>query len=212
MLSISYAICTHNEGYYIQNLLDKLVKNIAQEDEIVIVDDNSTDDITLEILEAYKDKATIYKHSLDGNFSEHKNFLKSKCTKDYVFQIDADELPHDNLLLCLKEILLMNPEIDMMSVPRINIVTGITTEHLQKWGWIVNEKGYINYPDPQNRIFKNIPEISWKNKVHEVLIGHKTHSLLPYETDDYSIIHLKDIRKQEAGIKLYQEINPELRC
>ena len=36
-------------------------------------------------------------------------------------------------------------------------------------GWNVNDKGWVNWPDYQWRIWKNKPKIKWKNKVHEVL-------------------------------------------
>ena len=42
-MKISYAILTHNEGQYIDTLLSFLTTNKRLEDEIVVVDDFSTD-------------------------------------------------------------------------------------------------------------------------------------------------------------------------
>lgn len=209
MVSISYCITTHNEGaIYIKPLLDRLLKYIQPEDEIVIVDDFSTDPSTVSVLEEYRDKdgLSLYFNSLDNDFASHKNFAKSKCTKEYIFFIDADENVHENLLLTIKEILYNNPTIEMFMVPRINIVQGLTEQHIQKWNWNVNEKGFVNYPDPQTRIVINKEEIKWENKVHERLVGHSTHTILPFETEDYCLLHIKDIKRQELQNDFYEKI------
>lgn len=207
MVSISYCITTHNEGaVYIKPLLDRLLKHLQPEDEIVIVDDFSDDPSTVNVLEEYRDRVNLYFNSLDNDFASHKNFAKSKCTKEYIFFIDADENVHENLLITLKEILYNNPNIEMFMVPRINIVQGLTEQHVQRWKWNVNEKGFVNYPDPQTRIVINKEEIKWENKVHERLTGHSTHTLLPFETEDYCLLHIKDIKRQESQNDFYEKI------
>jgi glycosyltransferase involved in cell wall biosynthesis len=207
MVSISYCITTHNEGaVYLKPLLDRLLKHLQPEDEIVIVDDFSTEESTIAVLEEYRDKVNLYFNNLDNDFASHKNFAKSKCTKDYIFFIDADENVHENLLITLKEILYNNPTIEMFMVPRINIVQGLTEQHVQRWNWNVNEKGFVNYPDPQTRIVVNKEEIRWENKVHERLVGHSTHTLLPFETEDYCLLHIKDIKRQESQNDFYEKL------
>lgn len=207
MVSISYCITTHNEGYvYIKPLLDRLIKFLQPEDEIVVVDDFSTEPSTVSVLEEYKDKINLYFNSLDNDFASHKNFAKSKCTKEYIFFIDADENVHESLLMTIKEILYNNSTIEMFMVPRINIVQGLTEQHVQKWNWNINEKGFVNYPDPQTRIVINKEEIKWENKVHERLVGHSTHTILPFETEDYCLLHIKDIKRQEAQNNYYSSL------
>jgi glycosyltransferase involved in cell wall biosynthesis len=207
MVPISYCITTHDEGAaYIKPLLDRLLKHLQPEDEIVVVDDFSTEESTVNVLNEYRDRVNLYFNSLNNDFAAHKNFAKSKCTKDYIFFIDADENVHENLLLTIKEILLNNSSVEMFLVPRINVVPGLTQEHINKWGWQVNDKGYINYPDPQTRIVVNNPNILWENKVHERLIGHSTHAILPFETEDYCLLHIKDIKRQEAQNNFYNTL------
>ena len=191
---------------YIRPLLDRLQKHLQPEDEIVVVDDFSTDESTVEILEEYRGRVNLYFNALDNDFASHKNFAKSKCTKDYIFFIDADENVHDNLLLTLKEILYNNPKTDMFLVPRVNVVTGLTREHIEKWGWQVNDKQYVNYPDYQTRIIINNPNIKWEGKVHERLVGHDTHAALPSEGSDYCLLHIKEIKRQEAQNEFYEKI------
>jgi glycosyltransferase involved in cell wall biosynthesis len=213
MIGISYALTTHNEGsVYIRPLLERLLKHIKLDDEIVVVDDYSTEETTVDVLQEYGDKINLYYHNLDNDFAQHKNFVKSKCTKDYIFFIDADENVHDNLLTTLEEILLNNSEIELFYVPRINIVQGITQEHITKWGWNINDKGWINYYDPQGRICANKPELKWEGFVHERIVGHKTHATLPaFDSDgnpiaDYCLLHIKDIRRQERQNNFYSNL------
>ena len=82
-----------------------------------------------------------------------KNNLKSHCTKDYIFQVDADEIPHEYLVEYLGEVLETNP-VDIVFVPRVNTVEGLEQSHIDKWKWNVNDKGWVNFPDYQTRIYK----------------------------------------------------------
>jgi hypothetical protein len=89
-----------------------------------------------------------------------------------------------------------------VKVPRVNTVKGLTQEHIQKWGWNVNEKGWVNWPDYQWRILKNIPEIKWVNKVHEKLDGFKTYAPLP-EIGELALRHPKTIERQEKQNNIF---------
>jgi glycosyltransferase involved in cell wall biosynthesis len=198
MPSISYAITACNEHIELARLLELLENNIRDEDEIVIQLD--MDNATKEV-RTVANKYTMY--PLNGDFASFKNHLKKFCTKDYIFQIDADEYLSEELLLSLPEILELNPEVELYAVPRINTVEGLTQEHIQKWGWNVNENGWVNYPDYQTRILKNIPEINWINKVHERLVGAKNIVPLP---EGYDLIHPKTIERQEKQNQFYSTL------
>jgi hypothetical protein len=100
----------------------------------------------------------------------------------------------------------MNKTVDVYRVPRINTVEGLTQEHIQKWGWRVDNKGWVNFPDYQWRIYKNDPNIKWVNKVHEVLMGFKVMSDLPPE-EEYCLLHNKTIKRQEKQNKFYDTYN-----
>jgi hypothetical protein len=129
-----------------------------------------------------------------------------KGTKeDYIFQIDADEVPNITLIKHIPEILEINLGIDVLLVPRVNTVEGLTQEHIQKWGWVIDNQGWVNYPDFQWRIYKNTSSIKWVNKVHERLIGYKTISNLP-QIEDYSLYHPKTIERQERQNNYYNTL------
>ena len=203
-MKISYAILACVELVELNKLLPFLHKHKRKEDEIVVLlDDTTYTALVEEVAEKYADK--IKYRSLDNDFASQKNALIQMCDGDYIFNIDADELPHENLMENLHEILEQNPHIEVYYVPRVNTVEGITENHLHEWHWHVNDKGWINFPDPQMRIMKNVPSIKWKGVVHEVLKGHSTFVNLPYE-EEWSIYHHKDIGRQENQNKFYDTL------
>jgi hypothetical protein len=125
---------------------------------------------------------------------------------DWIFQIDADEIPHENLIKYLPEIIQSNPDNEVIRVPRVNTVFGLTEEYTNQWGWNINERDWINWPDFQWRIWKNHPKIKWVNKVHEILEGYNTYSDL-HKVEEYALYHPKDIEKQIKQNNYYEKIS-----
>ena len=206
-MKISYSILTHNETDSLSELIQFLVKHKDEEDEIVILDDFSDNEKTKEILDTMCSihEITFEQRALNKNYADQKNYLTRMCKGSYIVNIDADEIPHKSLMKNLKSVLEANPTIDLYWVPRVNTVKGLTQEHIKKWGWRVNEQGWVNWPDYQGRIWRNRPNIMWKNKVHEVLTGYKEHTYLPPE-EEFCFYHPKDIGRQEKQNEFYQGI------
>jgi len=207
-MQISYTILTHNEDESLMKLLEFLVKHKDEEDEIVILDDYSDNEKTKEILDTMCSihNITFEQRNLLKDYAGQKNYLTRMAKGQYIVNIDADEIPHKSLIKNLKSVLEANPTIDLYWVPRVNTVDGITQEHINKWGWQVNEKNWVNFPDYQGRIWRNRPNILWKNPVHEVLTGYKEHTFLPAE-EQFSFYHPKDINRQELQNEFYSKIN-----
>ena len=93
-MNISYSILTHNETDALEDLLEFLGANKKEQDEIVVLDDYSSDK-TLGILTEYREKYGIIweQRALNKNFGEQKNYLTSLCSGDFIFNLDADERP-----------------------------------------------------------------------------------------------------------------------
>lgn len=205
---ISFAITTHNEGEYIQKLLEQLITHTKITDsEIVILDDFSDDVRTIEILDwaQLQPKTTVVKRKLDNNFATQKNYLNSLCKGDYIFQIDADELLHPHLLSHVDAVVKSNSEVDLFLVPRVNLVQGLTQTDIENWGWVVNENNWVMWPDYQTRIYKNIPSIKWERAVHERITGYDVMAKLPAE-EEWAIYHIKDIDRQRKQNSYYAKI------
>jgi len=204
--TISYAVTVKDELKELRELMSKL--ELIQEitDEVVVVMDTSCNDADVKeyLLQPYR-KCKTYSYEFNADFSAMKNYLNSKCTSDWIFQLDADELPDDILLMNLHDILDANLDVDAIWVPRVNKVTGITQEHINMWHWNVDEQNRVNWPDFQCRLYRNKPEIKWVNKVHEQLTGYKRMSHLPQD-QNFSIWHIKDIKRQELQNHYYGSI------
>ena len=220
-MKISYGITVYNEYKELDNLLDHLSKHIRQEDEVVITQDVSKvgnknivqDDFNAleKIFEKYEygsyfqpSQIKVISFEFNKDFSALKNHTKENCSGDYIFHIDADEIPNETLIKQLPTILEIN-DTDLVWVPRINIVNGITDWHLHHWKWRQTEQGWINFPDYQARIFKNEKHIKWVRAVHEDIDGAKTYAHLPPH-EELTLKHEKNIVRQEMQNKLYDTI------
>jgi len=207
-MKISYAITVCNEFVEIQRLITFLLKNKRTQDNIVILFDEANGDSEIEaFLRSHSQTGEFvwHKGKFERHFADWKNKLTSLCKGDYIFQIDADELPAEDLIQALPEIIELNPEMDVYLVPRVNTVEGLTPEHIAKWGWNVTDTGWVNWPDFQWRIWKNVPEIKWVNKVHERLDGFKTYTALP-DVEYFALYHPKTIDKQEKQNSYYDTL------
>ena len=202
-MKISYSILTHNETDSLEKLLRFLVKWKDEGDEIVILDDFSDNQKTKELLDFYVSAHDIVfeQRNLLGDYGGQKNHLKSMCSGDYSFNLDADEMISRWFIKNVHDILEENP-IDLIFLPRINVVEGLTQEHVRYWGWSVNEEGWVNFPDWQGRLFKNRPNIKWEKPVHEMIAGFQTYAHLPTEKP-FCIRHNKTIEKQEQQNQKY---------
>ena len=208
-MKVSYAVTVCDEFIEIQRLLNHLLEYKKPQDEIVVLVDLSKNEPTSELL-GYLHKLSssnnikLVEDKFNNDFASWKNQLTQACTGDFIFQIDADEYLPEEFIDLLHQILEANPEVDLYYVPRINTVSGLTEEHIQKWGWRV-QNGRINYPDYQTRIYRNNSEVKWRNKVHEVIEGYKRFTVLP-AVDELALIHPKTIERQEKQNAYYDTL------
>ena len=206
-MNISYAITVCNERSEIENLIGFLKENKHPNDEIVVLFDsnNGTNEVE-SFLDTISTHISLHKSPFNFHFADWKNKLNSYCTKDYIFQIDADETPAQDLMDSLHVIIKQN--VDVILVPRENTVSGLTDEHIKTWGWKLDKMDRVNWPDYQWRLYRNDPTIKWVNKVHEKLEGYKTYSTLP-SSEEYGMLYLhhpKSIERQEKQNQLYSSL------
>ena len=207
-MKISYGITVHNEADELNRLLEILIHKTDKEDEIVICVDGEDDGVRF-VLDSWSQQyghnklIKVYQSKLNGDFAAQKNSVIENSSGDYIFHIDADEYPHETLLQQLKQILEMN-DVDLVWIPRVNTIEGMTQEHIQKWNWRVTQKGWVNYPDYQARVFRKNDTIRWRRPLHEVITGCKTYAHLPPQ-EELSLYHPKTIEKQEHQNMFYME-------
>ena len=206
---ISYTVTACDEDKELNKLLNFLRVNIKDGDEVIIqLDSTNVTDEVRKVTTSYAEKIPLFKiieFPLNKDFATFKNNLNSYCSKEWIFNIDADELPASFLIENIHSILKENSSLDLFVVPRWNMVNDITESHIEKWNWRFDEYGRINWPDWQMRLYKNKNEIRWKNKVHEVLEGFTSYTFLP-EDKDYCLYHNKTFQRQEKHNNFYEEI------
>ena len=209
MINVTYAITVCNELTEITQLINFLHPRLKSEDEILIQydTDSATNQVKdyLTILTQMHKNIRVISFPLNKDFASYKNNLKNHANGMFIFQIDADEMPSEYLIENLEFFLESNKEVDLFFVPRINTVEGLTAEHIKKWGWKVNELGWINFPDYQTRLYRRTSDIEWQGKVHERIVGYNTLSVLPQD-EEYCLYHHKQIERQEKQNELYDTI------
>lgn len=206
-IRVSYGITVCNEAVELERLILFLLLHKDPRDQIVVLQDSTQPDAWVsDLLNRYRHKITYQSARLDGDFATFKNNLLRLAAGDYLFQIDADEVPTETLLRSLKSVLQKHKQADCLAIPRINLVKGLTQAWIDAWQWQVDSQGRINYPDYQVRIFRLNQRIRWKNKVHEELEGQQHCHFLPADTDDFCLLHLKDIDRQKRQNDFYQSL------
>lgn len=208
-MKISYCITVCDEHEEIKKLMEQMVAHVDlnKHEIIILCDSGKTNQEVESVCNEYAEQENIFfiKDKFQNHFADWKNKFKELSTGDYIFQIDADELPTEFMLTNLEFMLVQNPGIDLFWVPRENYVDGITEEHTIKWNMTVDTLGRINFPDYQARIFKNLPDIKWANRVHEIIVGSTTQAGLPTDSR-FCLLHIKNIKKQEKQNNYYETL------
>ena len=205
-MKISYAITACNEVEETIRLVNQLLNYKGENSEIVVLLDTPkapTELIEYLELQGEANHINLIESEFGNDFAQWKNLLNSQCNGEWIFQLDADETISEYLIKNIAEILEMNPDVDLIYIPRINTVEGLTQEDVNSWGWRVNENGYINYPDYQGRVYRQ--KMGWYGKVHERIIGGEKFATLPIE-EIYCIQHHKTIAKQEKQNNFYKTL------
>ena len=207
-MKLSYAITACNEVEETIRLVTQLLNYKGENSEIVVLLDTPkapTELIEYLELQGEANHINLIESEFDNDFAQWKNLLNSQCKGEWIFQLDADEYLMPDLIVNMEALLESNVDKDMIVVPRINTVEGLTEAHIQKWGWNVNEKGWVNFPDVQTRIYKNSDKIGWSGKVHERIVGFENYTSFPAD-EIYCIKHPKTIERQEKQNNYYDTL------
>ncbi len=200
-MRITYAICVCDEHNELNALLSFLTKVIDDEDDInILVDSGKVTEEVRCVLEKFKKRIIVNERTFCGNFSNHRNYHITKCSGDYIFVLDADEIPKEELIKNIKSF-----DSDVLNIPRINIIPGYTEEWCKSMNFSVNDFGWINWPDYQGRFFKNDGKIKWSLGLHERLIGSDKVSNLE-ANPRVALWHIKSIEKQNKQDTFYKNL------
>ena len=128
MARISGVVIALNEAHQLHYALSTLTPWC---DEVIVVDQHSEDD-TAGIAEQMG--ATVYQHERTGGIADPaRRFAVSKATGDWVFILDADEMIPPTLATHLRSLVEPDPAIDVVMVPRANVILGRWIRHGNNW-------------------------------------------------------------------------------
>jgi glycosyltransferase involved in cell wall biosynthesis len=201
---LSYAICVHDESEEIFRLLTFLQHNKysnTENSEIVVLQDGDDENVS-KTLKKFSD-VKVFHRKLDGDFAAHKNFLGSKCTGKYIFNIDADEMITENIISTVIYITRGGVN-DLVYFPRINICIGYTEAFIKKHNFNVNSLGWINWPDYQGRLYKN--GLQWGGVVHEKIQGATNATCISHSDPTRALMHIKTVQRQDCQNALYAKL------
>lgn len=199
---ISYAIGVCNESRELGDLLAFLTGVKRPQDEIVVLcDEGNTSDEVRRVLAEYPG-IKVFHRKFARDFADHKNHLTSCCSGDYIFNIDADEIPQEMLIRVIEKMTNEGTN-DLIWVPRINICPGYTQAFLKKHNFHCNQNGWINWPDYQGRVYRK--SLEWSGKVHEKISGAKSPIGLK-DVPQFALWHIKSVAKQNKQNALYDQI------
>lgn len=125
-MNLSVGLVTHNEEKKLPRTLNA-VKELA--DEIIIVDDGSTDR-TVEIAQSFQ--AKVYTETWKG-FGAQKNSVIEKCKGKWILLIDADEEITPQLKHAIREI--TTTEIPQYEAYKIRFTTFCFGKKIKYGGW-----------------------------------------------------------------------------
>ena len=105
-MKISVCMATYNGEKYIAVQLESILKQLSENDEVVISDDSSTDN-TIDIIKNFKDKRMqLYEHNhFYGPVFNFENALK-KASGNIIFLSDQDDIWLDDKVTVMTKLLL----------------------------------------------------------------------------------------------------------
>jgi hypothetical protein len=196
---VSYAVTVCDEDRELDQLLWFLRDTMIHCDEVVVlVDSNKTTEAVSRVLERFSPWVKVYEREFTGHFADHKNHLSSLCSGEYIFNIDADEIPSSVILENLYSIA---PSADLIYVPRANLIPGASQQFLTRLSFVTTPEGFINWPDYQGRIFKK--GLKWEGDIHERIQGAARTGQIP-ALHKAAIWHIKSIERMDKQNAYYQ--------
>ena len=166
--TISLCLIGKDEKKY---FLEEVIKSaLTFCDEIIYVDTGSVDGTLGFLTREYPMVKQYYKEfAVPEDYTTCKNFAVSKATCDYVLTTDCDEVFSEEIKH-LKKLLIDNPKIECFN---------LHGEHYM--GDLVHFDRTTNVHIWQNRLFKRIPSIKYKDgTMHGLAEGAKTSSTIPF--------------------------------
>jgi glycosyltransferase involved in cell wall biosynthesis len=199
---------THDEKLEFIALMERIKPFLTDDQEIVVVDDFSSLAM-VEIIRSHHVK--LFQRSLKKDFSAQRNFTQSKCSGQFIFMIDPDELPSSSLLMALSAILdqMERERLDGCIISRFNKLIDLDKTLDLRTIDTSNIDLSSTPAEDHVRIYRNSPDLTWVKPLHEKLIGLRQVLRLP-STPSYAILHVKTKERAASQVAFYNSIGSTL--
>lgn len=181
-MTVSVCMIVKNEEALLPRALERLA---ALADELVIVDTGSSDG-TRALALAYTPH--VYDYVWCNDFAAARNFAFSKCTMDYIYTADADEILDQDNAEKLRQLLKTLPE-------HIDAVQMYYTNQ--------QEQGAVYNYDTEYRpkLMRRLRPARWVDPIHETL-DTEYHVF----NSDIAIIHKPTAKHQKRDFGIYRRV------
>jgi glycosyltransferase involved in cell wall biosynthesis len=115
MLKVSVIIPCYNHGQYLDEAVDSIVHQTFQDFEVIVVNDGSTDELTIEKLKHYDKPKTMVLHITNQGLAAARNNGIRKAQGEYILPLDADDYFESTFLEKAVSILDNQPEVGVVS-------------------------------------------------------------------------------------------------
>ncbi|MBI2008189.1 glycosyltransferase family 2 protein [Candidatus Amesbacteria bacterium] len=118
-------VLTHNE----QANLDRCLESLKFCDQVLVIDDNSTDDT---VQTTQKHQAQVIQHPLSSDFATQRNYALSQIKSGWILFVDADEVVPPELATEITGTLLKGQSFSGYSgyfIPRVDYLWGKRLDH-----------------------------------------------------------------------------------
>ncbi len=168
IMRCSAVVLTCNSASFVGRCLESLLWC----DEIVIVDDYSSDDIDIV---AKKYGARVIFHKVKGDFAAQRNYVMNHASYEWLLYVDADEVVSPILAKTVGDILLSVSAHQAYAIPRMDVFWGKEL----RWGemYHVAHKGIVRLVHRDAGV--------WKGRVHETFHAHTSKGYLSYPIYHY---------------------------
>lgn len=115
-MKLSIIIPAYNVENYIKDCLDSIISQKADDYEIILVDDGSTD-LTGKICDEYAEKYSQCKvfHKENGGLSHTRNYGVEKATGEYIMFVDSDDFVISETLHHILEFINKKPQVTVFN-------------------------------------------------------------------------------------------------
>jgi hypothetical protein len=213
---IDYTVHACVEYDELKKLIYYLRDFLLDDDKIVVLldSDNSTSKVKSLVKQSKLEMgdSLVYGSCPLFPLKDMTRYIRGMCTNPTILSLCADETPTVPLVKQCRTLLVDDPAVDAIGIPRINTYSDLTKEKAMNMyvgsrpqDYLLkerNEHGWHCWPDYQIRLTRNVPYIGYGDDVHAGLTGFKNVRYLPAQPE-IALIHVKSVAHQERMLKIY---------